>query len=167
MPPRTRAAAILCLALLNGVALAGELHTMTYVKTDSRTVSRSAFDVGDVPNHSIVQEVQRHLARFSDARFTPKEEWVHSLTDETDGTGTHRGHFLQIHEGGDRSYGTFEGTHVTTNRPDGSWSVKWEGTYRYLGGSGRYLGIRGEGSYTGRSTPTVPFYEEGRETVEY
>lgn len=162
---------VLCLisllALAAAPALAGERHTLTYVKTEALTVSRSSFEIGDVPNHTLVQEVQHHRSTFSDPQFTPKDEWVHSLTEETDGTGTHRGHFLQIHEGGDRTYGSFEGHHVTINRPDGSWAVKWEGTYRYLGGSGRYRGIRGEGTYTGRSTPNEPFHEEGKETIEY
>lgn len=166
-----RIATVTCLALVlgttNATLQAAEKHTITYTKTDVRTVSKSSFEVGDVPNHVIVDEVSRHLPRFSDARFSPTEEWIQSLTDETDGSGTHRGHFIQYHPGGDRTYGTFEGRHATTTKPDGAWSMKWEGTYRYLGGSGRYQGIRGAGTYSGRSTPNEPFFEEGKETVEY
>ncbi len=158
-----------CLTVLPviAVAQAAEKHSMTYRKTEVQTVSRSTFEVGDVPNHNIVQEVSRHVSKFSDTRFNPTDEWVQSLTDEVDGTGTHRGQFIQFHPGGDRTYGSFEGRHATTTKTDGSWAVKWEGTYKYLGGSGRYRGIRGEGTYTGHSTPAEPFVEEGRETVEY
>lgn len=166
-----RHAAVACFALLAGMAMplsrAAEKHTMTYTKTHVQTASKSTFEVGDVPNHNIVLEVARHVSKFSDASFAPTEEWVHSLTDETDGTGTHRGHFYQQHPGGERTYGTFEGRHSTVTKPDGSWAVNWEGTYKYLGGSGRYRDIRGAGTYSGRSTPAEPFFEQGKETVEY
>ena len=166
-----RRTAMACLALFAGIAMsptqAAEKHAMTYTKTHVQTASKSTFEVGDVPNHNIVLEVSRHVSKFSDPRFSPTEEWVHSLTDEVDGSGTHRGQFIQHHEGGDRTYGTFEGRHSTVTKPDGSWAVNWEGTYKYLGGSGRHRDIRGAGTYSGRSTPAEPFFEQGKETVEY
>jgi hypothetical protein len=155
------------LALSGPSAHAGEKKEITYVKTYSQSFSKSTFTIGDVPNHEITQEVMRHVSKFSDPDFGPEEEWIHSQSDQIDGTGTHRGYYIQTHKGGEQTYGTFEGTHKTVAKEDGSWATTWEGKYRYVGGTGKYKNIKGTGTYKGRASPKEPIYEEGRETIEY
>jgi hypothetical protein len=80
------------------------------------------------------------------------------------GMGPHRGHFL---EDGEQVYGTFEGAVKTVAGQDGSWKSTWEGTYRYVGGTGKYKNIKGTGKYKGSIGSKEPFHEEGKETIEY
>lgn len=157
----------MALGSLSFCVQAAEKKELTYVKTYAKTVSKSSFMVEDAPNHEILQEVKLHQSRYSSPDFKPVEEWIHVQTDQTDGSGSHKGYFLWVFEGGDQAYGMFDGRHKTLNQADGAWSSTWEGTYRYLGGSGKYKHIRGAGTYKGRASPKEPFYEEGRETIEY
>jgi hypothetical protein len=148
-------------------AQAGQKKEMTYVKTYSKSTSKSSFAIDDVPNHEVVQEVVLQKSKFSSKDFDPVEEWIHIQTDQIDGSGSHKGYYIEIHPGGEQTYGTFEGTHKTVVKDDGSWTSTWQGTYRYVGGTGKYKQIKGGGTYTGRASPQEPFYEEGRQTIEY
>lgn len=146
---------------------AAEKKELTYVKTEARTLSKSTMAISAAPNHEVVQEIQLHNARFSDPEFQPIEEVIYIHTDQTDGNGSHKGYYIMRHKSGEQTYGAFEGAHKTVVKDDGSWASSWQGTYRYLGGSGRYKNIKGQGTYKGRASPNEPFYEEGRETIEY
>ena len=148
-------------------AAQAEKRDLTYVKTYSKSISKSTVVVEDVPNHEVLQEVLLQQSKYSGADFSPTEEWIHVQTDQTDGSGTHKGYFFMVLEGGDQAYGTFDGRHKTLNAADGAWSSTWEGSYRYLGGTGKYKRIKGTGTYHGRASPKEPFHEEGRETIEY
>ena len=146
---------------------AAEKKEMTYVKTYSKSVSKSTFAIDDVPNHEVMQEVLLQQSKYSNADFKPVEEWIHIHTDQTEGSGSHKGYFILILQGGEQTYGTFDGKHKTVTKDDGSWASTWEGTYRYIAGTGKYKNIKGTGTYRGRASPKEPFYEEGRETIEY
>src|SRR5262249_24336637 len=147
------------------ISHAAEKKDLTYVKTYSKSISKSSFAIEDVPNHEIVQELLAQHSKFSGADFQPIEEWIHIQSDQTDGTGTHKGYYIFIFPGGEQGYGTFDGKHKTVTKDDGSWASTWEGTYRYLGGTGKYKNIKGNGAYKGRASPKEPFFEEGRETI--
>jgi hypothetical protein len=171
MQSRTLAVSGLSLAMVLGsYALAGqaaEKRELTYVKTYSKSISKSSFMIEDVPNHEVMQEILLQQSRYSGTDFKPVEEWIHIHTDQADGSGSHKGYFFIVLEGGDQTYGTFDGRHKTLTQADGAWSSTWEGSYRYLGGTGKYKHIKGAGTYKGRASPKEPFYEEGRETIEY
>ena len=157
----------LALGSFSFMSQAAEKKELSYVKTYSKSISKSSFAIDDVPNHEVMQEILLQQSKFSSADFKPIEEWIHIQTDQTDGTGSHKGYYILIHQGGEQTYGTFEGRHKTVAKDDGSWASTWEGTYRYVGGTGKYKNIKGAGTYKGRASPKEPFYEEGRETIEY
>jgi len=46
-----------------------------------------------------------------------------------------------------------EAPDVTSARPDGTST--FEGTYTYIGGTGRFAGVKGGGSYTGKRLAPV------------
>jgi hypothetical protein len=158
-------AAVMALSVLP--VHAGQKKEMSYVKTYSKSTSKSSFAIDDVPNHEVVQEVVLQKSKFSSPDFDPIEEWIHIQTDQIDGSGSHKGYYIEIHPGGEQTYGTFDGTHKTVVKENGSWASTWQGTYRYVGGTGKYKNIQGGGTYKGRASPQEPFYEEGRQTVEY
>jgi hypothetical protein len=167
-----RSARAICLvvgALLVGVsgAASAEKREMTYVKSNYRTFTKSSTMISDGTNHEVRQEVTVSDIVFSDPRFGKAEEVVYLTADEVDGSGVHKGHFIDTHTDGSQCYGDFEGHTKTVANADGSWKATWEGTYRYLGGSGICKGLRGGGKYTGSASSTQPAREEGKEVREY
>jgi hypothetical protein len=144
-----------------------EKREQTYVKTGARTLSKTSMTLTEAPNHEITQEIQLQSSKYANPDFPLDEEWIYLHTDQTDGTGTHKGYYTYVMKGGDQAYGDFEGTHKTVSKPDGTWLTTWEGTYRYLGGTGKYKNIKGSGTYKGQVGAKEPYHEEGRERIEY
>ena len=156
-------------ASLSCIANAAEKREQTYVKTNFRTLYKTALQVSDVPNHEVLQEASIADVKYSpNSEFKIKEEWVYVHTDIIDGNGTQTGYFYDTHEDGSHTYGDFKGTLKTTSKPDGSWEAVWEGGYRFLGGSGKFKNLKGAGKAKGKASSQDPTgREEGRETVEY
>jgi len=150
-----------------GLSASAEKREQTYVKTGSRTVSKSAITLTESPNHEISHEVQLQDSKYSNPDFQLAEEWIYLHSDQVDGSGSHKGYYTYVHKNGEQTYGTFEGTHKTVAKDDGSWLSTWEGTYKYLGGSGKYKNIKGAGTYKGKVGSKEPYREEGREQIEY
>jgi hypothetical protein len=65
--------------------------------------------------------------------------------DLIDGSGAQRGYFLNVHAGGDQDCGSFEGQIMTAGE-----QVTLEGTWQFIGGTGKFAGITGKGTYQGR-----------------
>ena len=149
-----------------GRAAAQKLE-QTYAKKNFQTITKSSIMINDGSNHEVRQEVQLSEIAFSDPRFGTAQEIVYITSDEVDGSGPHRGHFIDTHSDGAQCYGDFEGATKTVAKPDGSWVATWEGTYRYLGGSGICKGLRGSGKYKGGASSTQPAREEGKEVLEF
>ena len=76
-----------------------------------------------------------------------------SLFDYINGNGKHQGYSSTTFEDGSTKFSSFEGI---TKEVEGGKSSLFEGTYTYIRGTGRFEGIEGSGSYTGkRITPLV------------
>ena len=150
------------------IAGAAEKREQTFVKSNFKTVYRTVHAVDDVPNHEVVQEMTVADIRISNPDFKTKEEWAYVHSDLVNGNGPHSGYFFDTQEDGSITYGTFKGMVKTTTKADGSWESTWEGTYQYLGGSGKFKNLKGNGTYKGRVSSQNPaIHEEGRETVQY
>jgi hypothetical protein len=62
---------------------------------------------------------------------------------------TQRGYFTHVHGEGDRDWGTFEGKVATSGA-----EMTVEGTWQYTGGSGKFKGLTGKGTFkTKMSSP--------------
>ena len=150
---------------VNAIAEAAEKREQTYVKSNYITASKTTLTVGE--GHEVTQEVVISDLKYSDPEFTTKSEWVYVHTDSVEGRGKQTGYYIDTHEDGTQTYGNFEGTIETTVKPDGSWESTWEGTYQYLGGTGKYNNIKGDGQYKGQASSEEPAKEAGQEVVEY
>ena len=92
---------------------------------------------------------------------------AYEQADEVAGTGTQRGYFVRVYKNGDRDYGTYEGTHKTTFKEDGSWeTTTWESTWKVTGGTGKFKNIKGSGTDRGKVTAEGAL-EEFEGEVEY
>jgi hypothetical protein len=163
------ASAVLACSLMVAMTTpaSAEKREMTYVKTNYRTFTKSSSTINDGTAHEVRQEVTVSDIVYSDPRFGKAEEVVYLNADEVDGSGPHKGFFIDTHADGSQCYGDFEGSTKTTANTDGSWSATWEGSYRYLGGSGICKGLRGSGKYKGSASSTQPAREEGKEVREF
>ncbi len=64
--------------------------------------------------------------------------------DFNQGADTHRGYVVRTRSDGSTTTGTYEG-----RAKYGKDSGTWEGTFTYIGGTGKFAGIKGEGTYKG------------------
>ena len=114
-------------------------------------VKAEVMQAGDVPGH-VVGIVDARGLSFPDtgevATYLNK-----IVLDVTNGTGPHQTYTVTTFE--DKSTVITQNKGVTTARPDGTST--FEGTYTYIGGTGRFAGVTGGGSYTGkRLAPLTP-----------
>jgi hypothetical protein len=108
---------------------------------------------GDDPKHQlVVLLIRRDTTTSSDPDFNETEVIVYDQADEVAGTGTQRGYFRRLHKNGDIDYGSYEGTHKTTVKEDGSWETTWESTWKALGGTGKFKNTKGGGTDRGKAT---------------
>jgi len=114
-------------------------------------VKAEVMQVGDVPGHVLAIVDTSGLAFNQDTgevcNYSAK-----IFLDLTNGTGPHQAYGMNTCEGGTNS-AAIKG--VTTAHPDGTSTT--EGTFSYTGGTGRFSGIKGSGSYKGkRLAPITP-----------
>jgi hypothetical protein len=123
--------------------------------------------LGDDPKHELVLlEISRITTTSSDPDWNETEQIAYHQADDVAGTGTHRGYFRRFHKNGDTDYGSYEGTHKTSVKEDGSWETTWEGAWKTHGGTGKFKNIKGSGTGRGKATAQESFTEwEGE--VEY
>jgi hypothetical protein len=128
------------------------------VKEKGRVVYHIAkvelMEVGDVPGHLLGIADQRGLVTTDAGEVGAWSTKV--VLDLTNGTGPHQAYTVTTFE--DKSTTITKAEGVTTSRPDGTST--FEGTFTYIGGTGRFAGIKGGGSYAGKRmaalTPGVP-----------
>jgi hypothetical protein len=98
--------------------------------------------VGDVEGH-IIAIFERRGLRFSDeGEVGSYVNWVTS--DTIKGKGTHVGYNRITYEDGSTTVAKFEGT----MEPLEGRRSTGKGTFTYIGGSGRFEGIKGGGTFT-------------------
>jgi len=106
--------------------------------------------VGDVEGHIIALIDITGLALLETGEVAVVTEW--GTADYTKGTGIHRGYERLTFEDGSTIDLKYEGT--TRPDPKGKGSFL-KGAFVIYQGSGRYAGIKGDGSYTGRRVAPV------------
>ena len=101
--------------------------------------------VGDQDDHQML------LAQVQGSQASPDPNWdgatitYSALLDLVAGAGTQRGYFVNVRPDGDRDWGTFEGAITTVGE-----ELRCEGTWKIVGGSGRFEGIVGNGTFSMR-----------------
>ena len=118
-------------------------------KVKTRNVSQitkmHVIKVGDVDGHIIAVYERRGLAFFVDGEVGTYLN--RGMFDMTKGKGTAQGYVTHTFEDGSTTNSTWQGTIA----PREGKRLTAEGTYTYIGGSGRFEGIEGGGSWTAKS----------------
>ena len=108
-------------------------------------------EVGDVPGHTVFVGESAGVLSCDDgsvATFSSK-----FMGEVTKGSGKSQTYGLFTYEDGSTIW-TKEENNITAN-PDGK-TGRWEATFEYIKGTGRFEGIQGSGTYTGKRFAPVP-----------
>jgi len=112
-----------------------------------RATSQTIISLPDVSNHDLSLVEIRGVQKSTDQNWDNAKITYWGTADVIAGNGQQRGYFVNEHADGDRDFGTFEGKIVTTGG-----EVAIEGNWKYTGGTGRFQGLTGGGTYKGRMT---------------
>ena len=125
------------------------MATKEKVRTVYRYIKAEAAEVGDVPGHVVGIAEARGLT-FPDTGEVGTY-LVQVTFDYVNGSGPHQGYATAVFEDGSEAIIKVEGM---TTQVEGGKTSDFEGKYTYMKGTGRFKGIQGSGSYTGkRLTP--------------
>jgi hypothetical protein len=160
----------LLIAAASFPADAAEKRKFKMTGTWKETLSQNAINPADDPNHAMIQASERHAESSMHPDFNGIELLNFIQLDNYAGRGTHRGYAIQVFQSGDRTYRKYEGTQEITVNPDGTFEGVGRGVSQFLGGMGKFAGIRGGASYIfkfgnagGQYSATVEYMVE----VEY
>jgi len=146
-------------SLAGGILLITALLLMSVTQARAETLKgrnvyhitkAEAIEVGDVPGHVVGIAECRGLTFFEDGEIAIVSGLF--TFDYTNGSGTHEAYFLYTFEDGSTLVSRPKGT--TRAIQGGKYSV-FEGMQTYIRGSGRFEGIKGSGSYTGKRVAPV------------
>jgi hypothetical protein len=113
-----------------------------------RTTVQSTVSLQDNANHDLSVLEVRGTQKSPDENWNNSKITYWGTTDLVNGNGPQRGYFVNEHADGSRDFGTFEGR-VSAQQ------ATMEGTWKFTGGTGKYQGLTGGGSYKGRFTSAV------------
>jgi hypothetical protein len=104
----------------------------------------------DVNDHDLNLLEVRGVQKSPDEKWNDCKITYWGTADLIAGSGPQSGYFVNDHPEGDRDFGTFEGRVLTSGE-----EVTIEGTWKFTGGTGRFKGLRGGGTYKGRMISPV------------
>ena len=113
----------------------------------AHTKSQSAIFLSDHPSHELLLAETAGTQKASDSNWNEASLTYASVTDLMDGSGTQRGYYINTRADGDRDWGTFEGRVTTVNN-----MLMVDGTYQNTGGTGKFRGMHGNGTFKARQT---------------
>ncbi len=121
--------------------------------------SRVVMSPGDNPQHEVTLTSRRDVWQSADPDWNNVQTHHVVYTDYTAGTGAHRGNIVAVRPSGDKTFSAFEGMTKTVTKPDGSPEATFEGKLWLTGGTGKFTGITGGGTYKGQLTKAGLTYE--------
>lgn len=110
-----------------------------------KATQQSALAPKDRPNHELLILEVNGPQQSSDPKWKDSKITYWEVADLVEGSGTHRGYFVNVHADGDTDLGTYEGKVKTAG---GQTTI--EGTWAITSGTGKLKGITGKGAYKGR-----------------
>ncbi len=133
-------------------ASAGEKKKVSVIARTTWIANETLVTPND-PNGLTIYRVHRVYeltSSDSDWNATQMLEWEQGR--EFSGNGVHEGFDIEQHKGGDQVYQQFRGTHKLS-KPFPDFEYLSEGNFEYLGGTGKFLKLKGKGKYTSVATP--------------
>jgi hypothetical protein len=155
-----REISILPLLLLVGFSIAAPV-AVSPAGAEARKISGTAkvmavlaqtmMTLGDKPGHEVSLIRHLELDNSADPNFDNIEYDVVETTDYVTGSGMHHGYRVSTMTGGDKLYSAYEGTTNVAARPGAFPEVTFAGKWWFTGGTGKFAGITGGGTYKGQA----------------
>jgi len=142
---------VLPLAALGAVAWTPADHGSRIAGTiSSQFSSMQTQEVGDVPGHTIALARSQGTNRNTGpTEFMDGADIVNIETNDlVQGNGTHQG-YVTFSRDGQSTISSWSGKVTTVLGPDQRLATTIEGTWTTIGGTGRYAGAKGRGTYRG------------------
>ncbi len=137
--------------LLGSVTQAGAQTYTMKCRENGHFPKMQIIEVGDVPGHILFAGERVGVSSCDDGSVATTSG--KSTGDTTKGSGRSQGYSLNTYEDGSTLWYKTQVT-VTAN-PDGK-TGRWEGTFEYIKGTGRFEGIQGVGTWTGKRLAPTP-----------
>jgi len=153
----TRAIRMTCaiaLAVVSGAPVSAQTASTSRRVTITKTafgapISVSELALTDMLAHKLVQSFRIDRGRSSDRDFDVAEEHIYAQEDMVPGKTQYKGYSRYLMQNGDTVYFSWEGAPVPT-RPDATADdAVGAGTMQITRGTGRYIAIRGTGTWRG------------------
>jgi hypothetical protein len=97
---------------------------------------------------------------MADAEVTNRE-----IANLTQGNGSHEG-YITFAKGADTTVSSWRGKVITTMGPDRKPATRFEGTWSKVRGTGKYQGVPGRGTYSGKMNSPTEFTIEWKGELE-
>ena len=141
------------LLLLYAQAAGAQPKKVTGTGKVDAALSETEMLPGDDPNHAIKLARMSFAYTSDDPLIGNFKSSVVEVSDYTAGNGMHRGWETGLHDNGDKLFFVYDGVTKTVLKTDRAPDITFEGRWRYTGGTGRFAGITGEGTYKGQVGP--------------
>ena len=155
-------------ALVTGLSIsadAAEKKKFKWSHTSRQTISETKST--PVADHEFVQGTYIEPIKTRSPEFDMIEARIFNQDDTVAGNGRHRGVEIDIFSNGDTAINNYEGTHKVVVKAGGAVEVTWEGRFEFVGGTGRFKNLKGQGTYRGRETEADGHIEEDEAEVTY
>jgi hypothetical protein len=137
--------------LLGSVTQAGAQTYTVKCRNTGHIPKVHVIEVGDVPDHIVFVSELAGVQSCDDSSVATISS--KAMGEVTKGNGKSQSYSLATYEDGSTLWAKWQNT-ITAN-PDGK-SARWEGTFEYIKGTGRFEGIQGSGSWTGKRLALLP-----------
>lgn len=147
-----RLLAILGIVLLgSGAAFAAETGAAAGSGNGSHLAPQSTLEIGDVPNHQLVQAIGdddlKTPDRLAGISFDKAKAKVFRQSDLVNGSGVVRGYATWEAPSGEKLFLIFG--YAVPPFPTDKDVVSFEGTFEWIGGTGALQGVKGKGTMEG------------------
>ena len=138
--------------------------------TTSQYLQQRAIDVDDIPGHQVrVYEIRYDFPEndFAFAGVKVKESLTRGLSDYVNLSGPFTTYAVYMLEDGNKVFSRSNGTAQFTTNADGSRVIKFSFVENFVGGTGKFKGIRGQVVGSGERAPVTKMLLTAQSSGEY
>jgi hypothetical protein len=150
------------MCLLAAIAVSGNIFVSTDASGATMDCSgtkkfkaahfREVIEPGDRSDHLMILAIRTYVISSKDPDFDGSEQTVYAHHDEYGPSGTQDGYLLYTLKSGEKIWAKFNS--VDANDPASS-ETTYQGVFRFIGGTGKFVNIRGGGHYEGKATASA------------
>jgi hypothetical protein len=115
--------------------------------------SQTTLNLEDTPQHVIQLSYEIHDHTSTCPEIKEFRQFIYAYSDMVAGSGTGEGYWTDVTKGGDKLFGKHMNKFKTDIKADGSWEMTFSGEWEATGGTGKFEGVKGKGTFIGKGSP--------------